>query len=187
LVNFGSPCGTQPEYPTSFTAGIYDPQNGARCNFAWQQSSGPNVRFGLADIARCLNNVRFTPQRRTLIERVGMSALCQKRTHAPQQISSCCAVPRRRGSRGCPYWPGAAPGSGRWPLLSAEIGMAYKCTACALRPPRSIELGASSRATRCAASSRQRLASISAPSASSFELRTISTLCSMSSWDQPRE
>jgi len=26
--------------------------------------------------------VRFTPRKRTLVERVGMSALCQKRTHA---------------------------------------------------------------------------------------------------------
>ena len=59
--------------------------------------------------------------------------------------------------------------------------------ACALRPPRSIELGASSRVTSCAARSRHRLASMAAPSASSFELRTISTLCSMSSCDQPRE
>ena len=31
--------------------------------FAWQQSSGPNVRFGSkADIAECETNVRFTPE-----------------------------------------------------------------------------------------------------------------------------
>jgi hypothetical protein len=45
-----------------------------------------NVRFGSkADIARCQADVRFTPKKRTLIERVGMSALCHNRTHAAQQ------------------------------------------------------------------------------------------------------
>src|SRR5262249_24541262 len=57
----------------------------------------------------------------------------------------------------------------------------------ALRPPRSIEAGASSRAIRCAARSRQRMASCAAPSASSLESRTMWTLHSMSSLDQPRE
>ena len=61
------------------------------------------------------------------------------------------------------------------------------CMACALRPPRSIEVGASSREIRSAARSRHRLASIAAPSASSSDARTISTLHSMSSCDQPRE
>src|SRR5262249_49726577 len=57
----------------------------------------------------------------------------------------------------------------------------------ALRPPRSIETGAASCAIRRAARSSNRLASMQAPSASSFELRTIATLFSMSSCDQPRE
>src|SRR5262249_61780003 len=59
--------------------------------------------------------------------------------------------------------------------------------ACALRPPRSIEVGAASQAISCAARSRQRLARWVAPSVSSLESRTISTLRSMSSLDQPRE
>jgi hypothetical protein len=40
-----------------------------------------NVRFGSkADINAVLIDVCFTPQERTLPERVGMSALCQKQT-----------------------------------------------------------------------------------------------------------
>src|SRR5215468_3073096 len=36
---------------------------GSDRHFAWQQSSGPNVRFGSkADIAAPLTNVRFTPK-----------------------------------------------------------------------------------------------------------------------------
>jgi hypothetical protein len=35
---------------------------GADHHFAWQQSPGPNVRFGsLADIAAALPHVRFAP------------------------------------------------------------------------------------------------------------------------------
>jgi hypothetical protein len=40
-----------------------------------------NVRKGSkADMEASPSNVRFTPQKQTSIERVGMSALCQKRT-----------------------------------------------------------------------------------------------------------
>ena len=60
-------------------------------------------------------------------------------------------------------------------------------TGWALRPPRSIEAGAASCAIRCAARSSNRFTSICAPSASSSEFRTIATLFSMSSCDQPRE
>ena len=36
---------------------------GADRHFAWQQSSGSNVRFGSkADIDECLGHVRFTPK-----------------------------------------------------------------------------------------------------------------------------
>ena len=36
---------------------------GSDRHFAWQQSSGPNVRFGSkADITECPINVRFTPK-----------------------------------------------------------------------------------------------------------------------------
>jgi hypothetical protein len=38
---------------------------GSDHHFAWQQSSGPNVRFGSkADMGRRLGNVRFTPKSR---------------------------------------------------------------------------------------------------------------------------
>jgi len=57
----------------------------------------------------------------------------------------------------------------------------------ALRPPRSIEAGASSCAIKRVARSSNRFTSMPAPSASSFEFRTIATLFSMSSCDQPRE
>jgi hypothetical protein len=56
-----------------------------------------------------------------------------------------------------------------------------------LAAPRSIEAGASSCAIRRAARSSKRFASMHAPSASSFEFRSIATLFSMSSGDQPRE
>jgi hypothetical protein len=47
----------------AITAGIYDRRNGVDRHFAWQQSSGPNVRFGSkADIGGSLANVRFTPK-----------------------------------------------------------------------------------------------------------------------------
>ena len=58
---------------------------------------------------------------------------------------------------------------------------------CALRPPRWMEAGAASRAIKSSARSRQRFASVAAPSASSLECRTISTFRSISSCDQPRE
>jgi hypothetical protein len=56
---------------------------GADRHFAWQQSSGPYVRFGSkADIEARPSDARFTPKSQTLeLSRV-MSALCQKRTHA---------------------------------------------------------------------------------------------------------
>jgi len=60
-------------------------------------------------------------------------------------------------------------------------------TGFALRPPRSIVTGASPCAIRRAARSSRRLANICAPSASSGEARTMATLFSMSSCDQPRE
>jgi len=60
-------------------------------------------------------------------------------------------------------------------------------TGWALRPPRSIEAGASSCAISRPARSSNRLASMHAPSASSFDFCTIATLFSMSSCDQPRE
>src|SRR5262249_5937653 len=45
------------------TAGIGHRRNGVRPSFAWQQSSGPNVRFGSkADIRRRSGYVRFTPE-----------------------------------------------------------------------------------------------------------------------------
>jgi len=44
-----------------------------------------------ADIAPDQLNVRFTPKSGTLVERVGMSALCQKRTHAVQQLGYACS------------------------------------------------------------------------------------------------
>jgi hypothetical protein len=46
----------------AITAGIYDRRNGVDRHFAWQQSSGPNVRFGSkADIEALAHDVRFTP------------------------------------------------------------------------------------------------------------------------------
>src|SRR6516165_386610 len=45
--------------------GIATGEMGFRGHFAWQQSSGPNVRFGSkADIAEGLTDVRFTPESR---------------------------------------------------------------------------------------------------------------------------
>jgi hypothetical protein len=72
--------GTTPNR-TRLQQGFVIGEMGADHHFAWQQFIGPNVRFGSkADIARDQLNVRFTPKKRTLIERVVMSALCQKRT-----------------------------------------------------------------------------------------------------------
>jgi hypothetical protein len=45
-------------------------------------------------------HVRFTPRKRTSSDTTGMSALCQKRTHAPQQIASY--------SGGWRFWDGHA-------------------------------------------------------------------------------
>src|SRR6516225_10184029 len=64
-----------------------------------------DVRFGSqADFAECETNVCFTPRKRTFVERVGMSALCQKQTRAPQQkkpysISSSARCRKDSGSR----------------------------------------------------------------------------------------
>ena len=76
---------------------------------------------------------------------------------------------------------------GGWGVCDWASVRVYERMACAFRPPRSIDDGASSREIRWAARSRQRLASMDAPSASSVESRTISTLRSMPSCDQPRE
>jgi hypothetical protein len=47
-----------------------------------------DVRVGsLADIGAALANVRFKRRKRTSPKAVGMSAKCQKRTHALQQQS----------------------------------------------------------------------------------------------------
>ena len=35
-------------------------------------------------------DIRFTPQKQTLLSAMAMSALCQKRAHAAQQFSSLC-------------------------------------------------------------------------------------------------
>jgi hypothetical protein len=49
--------------------------------FAWQQPSGPNVRFGSkADIGTCPRDVRFT------VPKADIQG--QKRTHALQQSTS---------------------------------------------------------------------------------------------------
>jgi hypothetical protein len=40
------------------------------------------------DIGALPGHVRFTPKSRTLVEPIGMSVLCQKRTHALQQNPS---------------------------------------------------------------------------------------------------
>src|SRR5215831_12360529 len=59
-------------------------ERGPHC--ASQQIKLRNVPFGSeAAIGGCIFDVCFTPKKRTLVERVGMSALCQKRTNAPQQ------------------------------------------------------------------------------------------------------
>src|SRR5215472_7274553 len=41
-------------------------------------------------------NVRFAPQKRTLVEPIGMSALCQKRTS--QHVRAMSALPQKRTS-----------------------------------------------------------------------------------------
>jgi transposase len=62
---------------TAITARIYDRRNGVDRHFAWQQSSGPHVRFGsLADICSAKAHVRFTPESGHLRLRLAY-ALCQ--------------------------------------------------------------------------------------------------------------
>ena len=49
----------------------------------WHHRSAMSAFGGIADIGACL----LYPQKRTLIEPIAMSALCQKRTYAVQQIT----------------------------------------------------------------------------------------------------
>src|SRR6516164_1303380 len=65
---------------------------GFDCHFAWQQSSGPNVRFGSkADIAACLINVRFTPKSGHW-NLVAQCPLCAKSRHSALQQKSCYSI-----------------------------------------------------------------------------------------------
>jgi hypothetical protein len=61
---------------------------GSNDQFALQKSRTAHVCFGSkADIASSSRHVRFTPQKRTSVECIGMSALCQKRTLGPFSIN----------------------------------------------------------------------------------------------------
>jgi hypothetical protein len=65
-------------------------------HFAWQQSSGPNVRFGSkADIAAPPTNVCFTPKsgRRNSVSKF---ALCQQRTFCAAARNVVIRSPRQR-------------------------------------------------------------------------------------------
>jgi len=54
-------------------------------HFAWQQSSGPNVRFGSkADIPACAINVRFTPKSGHQLSAL-RCPLCAKSRHDAMQ------------------------------------------------------------------------------------------------------
>src|SRR6516165_6885831 len=67
-------------------------------HFAWQQSPGPNVRFGSkADIARCQADVRFTPKSGHWFRMLGCS-LSAKSGHSALAVKNVVIrSPRRRG------------------------------------------------------------------------------------------
>ena len=53
---------------------------GSDRHFAWQQSSGSNVRFGsLADIETCLRDARFTPVTVRVRQDVDLQVLISRR------------------------------------------------------------------------------------------------------------
>jgi hypothetical protein len=75
----------------------------------WQVGSGPsNVRFGKSRHSLMSEQCPLYPRKRTLLRVIGMSALCQKQTHALQHKTSLidhlvgAGEPRGRNSNSTP-------------------------------------------------------------------------------------